>query len=93
MAPPEGGAAEAPRDFAAELEESEGRLTEAERYLGLDTLLARRAELEAEAADPTVGRRRPRARGHHRAGSGDGRPRAADRAAQPSSVTPRRCWS
>ena len=54
MAPPEGGAAAAPRDFATELEESEGRLTEAERYLGLDRLLARQAELEAEAADPKL---------------------------------------
>src|ERR1700734_828596 len=54
MAPPEGAAAEAPRDFATELEESEGRLTEAERYLGLDRLLARQAELEAAAADPKL---------------------------------------
>ena len=54
MAPPEGGAAEVPRDFAAELAESESRLTEAERYLGLDRLLARQAELESEAADPTL---------------------------------------
>jgi peptide chain release factor 2 len=54
MAPPEGGAAGAPRDFAAELEESQGRLTEAERYLGLDHLLAQQAELEAEAADPKL---------------------------------------
>ena len=34
--------------------ESESRLTEAERYLGLDRLLARQAELESEAADPTL---------------------------------------
>jgi peptide chain release factor 2 len=54
MAPPEGGAAEVPRDFATELEESEGRLTEAERYLGLERLLARQAELESEAADPAL---------------------------------------
>jgi peptide chain release factor 2 len=54
MAPAEGGAAEAPRDFAAELEESESRLAEAERYLGLDKLTARRAELEAEAARPDL---------------------------------------
>ena len=54
MAPPDGGAAEAPRDFATELEESEGRLTEAERYLGLDRLSARQAELESEAADPDL---------------------------------------
>jgi peptide chain release factor 2 len=54
MAPPEGGAAEAPRDFATELEESEGRLTEAERYLGRERLLARQAELESAAADPAL---------------------------------------
>ena len=54
MAPPEGGSAEAPRDFAAELEESAGRLTEAERYLGLDRLTARRAGLESEAARPDL---------------------------------------
>jgi len=54
MAPPEGGAAEVPRDFATELDEFEGRLTEAERYLGLDRLLARQAELEREAADPKL---------------------------------------
>ena len=54
MAPPEGGSAEAPRDFAAELEDARGRLAEAERYLGLDRLLARRAELETEAANPEL---------------------------------------
>ena len=54
MAPPEGGPAEAPRDFAAELEDARGRLSEAERYLGLDRLLARRAELETEAANPEL---------------------------------------
>jgi peptide chain release factor 2 len=54
MAPPEGGAAEVPRDFATELEESQGRLTEAERYLGLERLLARQAELESAAADPAL---------------------------------------
>jgi peptide chain release factor 2 len=54
MAPPEAGSAEAPRDFAAELEDSKGRLGEAERYLGLDRLLARRAELETEAAKPEL---------------------------------------
>ena len=52
MAPPEAGSAEAPRDFAAELEDSESRLAEAERYLGHDRLLVRRAELELEAARP-----------------------------------------
>ena len=54
MAPPDAGSAEAPRDFAAELLEVEARLAEAERYLGLDRLLARRAELESEAADPDL---------------------------------------
>ena len=54
MAPPDAGSAEAPRDFAAELEEVKGRLAEAERYLGLERLRARRAELEAEAADPDL---------------------------------------
>jgi peptide chain release factor 2 len=54
MAPPDQGPAEAPRDFAAELSESEARLVEAERYLGLDALNTRRAELEAEAARPDL---------------------------------------
>jgi peptide chain release factor 2 len=54
MAPPEGGSAEAPRDFLAELQDTEGRLVEAERYLGLDRLSARRAELETEAAKPEL---------------------------------------
>jgi len=54
MAQPDAGSAEAPRDFAAELLEVEGRLAEAERYLGLDRLQSRRAELEAEAADPDL---------------------------------------
>jgi peptide chain release factor 2 len=54
MAPPDGGAAEAPRDFATELGASEVRLTEAERYLGLERLVARQAELEAEAGDPSL---------------------------------------
>jgi peptide chain release factor 2 len=54
MAPPEAGSAEAPRDFAAELVESETRLAEAERYLGLDRLVARRVELETAAADPDL---------------------------------------
>ena len=52
--PDQGSAAEAPRDFTAELEESEARLAEAERYLGLDRLLERRAELEVEAAKPDL---------------------------------------
>ena len=54
MAQPDPGPAEAPRDFTAELEETETRLAEAERYLGLDRLTARRAELEAEAAKPDL---------------------------------------
>jgi peptide chain release factor 2 len=54
MAPPDQGSAEAPRDFAAELEEAAKRLTEAESYLGLEKLVARRAELEAEAARPDL---------------------------------------
>jgi peptide chain release factor 2 len=54
MAPPEAGSAEAPRDFAAELEESDTRLAEAERYLGLERLVGRRVELEAAAADPDL---------------------------------------
>jgi peptide chain release factor 2 len=54
MAPPDGGAAAVPRDFATELLESEGRLTEAERYLGLDRLVARQIELETEAGDPKL---------------------------------------
>jgi peptide chain release factor 2 len=54
MAPPEAGSAEALRDFAAELEDSESRLAEAERYLGHDRLQARRAELELEVARPDL---------------------------------------
>jgi peptide chain release factor 2 len=54
MAPTDQGSAEAPRDFAAELEESETRLAEAEQYLGLEKLTGRKAELEAEAARPNL---------------------------------------
>jgi peptide chain release factor 2 len=54
MAPPEAGSAEAPRDFAAELDDAQSRLVEADRYLGLDRLVARRAELESEAARPDL---------------------------------------
>ena len=57
MAPPDGAAAShasEPRDFHSELEALEERLSEAERYLGLDKLEARRAELEAEAARPDL---------------------------------------
>jgi peptide chain release factor 2 len=54
MAPPEGGSAEAPRDFAAELKDAGDRLAEAERYLGLERLQSRRAELEEAAAQPDL---------------------------------------
>ena len=54
MAPPDGPAAEAPRDFATELEALGERLAEAERYLGREKLEVRRAELEAEAARPDL---------------------------------------
>ena len=53
MAPPDGPAAEVPRDFTSELEALGERLAEAERYLGREKLQARRDELEAEAAKPT----------------------------------------
>ena len=46
MAPPE------PRDLRAEIEALEVRVAEAERYLGIERLKARRAELEREAAAP-----------------------------------------
>ncbi|HVB91119.1 MAG TPA: peptide chain release factor 2 [Acidimicrobiales bacterium] len=49
MAPPE-----EPRDFSAELLEAEARLAEAERYLGLEKLTAKRAALEAAAAQPDL---------------------------------------
>jgi peptide chain release factor 2 len=57
MAPPDGPAAShasEPRDFHSELEALAERLSEAERYLGLDKLEARRAELEADAARPDL---------------------------------------
>ncbi|MGO8826428.1 MAG: peptide chain release factor 2 [Acidimicrobiales bacterium] len=54
MAPPDGPAAEAPRDFTSELEALGERLAEAERYLGREKLQARRAELEAEVAKPDL---------------------------------------
>jgi peptide chain release factor 2 len=54
MAPPEGAPAEVPRDFAAELEDGEARLAEAETYLGLDKLNARRAELETDVSRPDL---------------------------------------
>ncbi|HUC04652.1 MAG TPA: peptide chain release factor 2 [Acidimicrobiales bacterium] len=54
MAPAEAHPADVPRDFAAELDDAAARLSEAERYLGLDKLTARRAELEAESARPDL---------------------------------------
>jgi len=48
MAPPEG------RDLAAEIEALAERVEEAERYLGIAALRARKAELEAEAARPDL---------------------------------------
>ncbi len=54
MAPPEGLPAEPPRDFTSELEVLGERLAEAERYLGREKLEVRRAELEAEAAEPDL---------------------------------------
>jgi len=52
MAPPDGPAAEAPRDFSSELEALGERLAEAERYLGREKLEVRRTELEAEVGRP-----------------------------------------
>jgi len=48
VAPPEG------RDLAAEVEALAARVTEAEGYLGIEALRARRAELEREAARPDL---------------------------------------
>ena len=62
MAPPEPPGGE-PRDFRSELASLRKRLEEAEGYLGLDQLLARRGELETEISrpdlwnDPDVARR------------------------------------
>jgi len=50
MARPEGATGSEQRDFRSELAALRTRLTEAEGYLGLDRLRARRAELEKEAA-------------------------------------------
>ena len=47
-------AAEGPRDFTTELNALTERLAEAERYLGRDKLVARRADLEAEVAKPDL---------------------------------------
>jgi peptide chain release factor 2 len=58
MAPPDAAAAapspQGPRDFRSELQALSERLAEAERYLGLEKLQARRAELEAEVAKPDL---------------------------------------
>jgi peptide chain release factor 2 len=62
MAPPEGPSAQAPRDFNAELAALGTRLAEAERYLGLDKLEARRSELEADAGRPDLWDDQDRAR-------------------------------
>jgi peptide chain release factor 2 len=57
MAPPDGpgpASPQLPRDFSSELTALGERLGEAERYLGLDKLEARRAELEAAAGRPDL---------------------------------------
>jgi len=54
MAPPEAAGPGDQRDFGAELEVLAGRLADAETYLHLGDLQARRAELEAEAARPDL---------------------------------------
>jgi peptide chain release factor 2 len=54
MAPPEGPGAGESRDPAAELEALEARLREAEQYLRMGELRARRQALEEEAARPDL---------------------------------------
>lgn len=56
MAPPDGAAPapSEPRDFRSELAALGERLGEAQRYLGLQKLQARRAELEAAVAKPDL---------------------------------------
>ncbi|HEY6426441.1 MAG TPA: peptide chain release factor 2 [Acidimicrobiales bacterium] len=54
MAPPDGPATQAPRDFRSEIDALGERLGEAERYLGLEKLQARRRELEAAVAKPDL---------------------------------------
>ncbi len=54
MAPPEAGAEQVRRDFAAELEQLAARLAEAEQYLGVEQLRKRHAELEREASRPDL---------------------------------------
>lgn len=53
MAPPEGAGSDG-RDPAAEIQALSSRVAEAERYLRIDDLRARRAELEKEVATPTL---------------------------------------
>ena len=60
MAQPE--APEPTRDFAAQVEELEGRLGEARGYLRIDELRERRAELEQIAAEPDLWGDQDRAR-------------------------------
>jgi len=54
MARPDGNGPAEPRDFHSELGVLRTRLVEAEGYLGLDRLRARRAELEKEAGRPDL---------------------------------------
>ena len=56
MAPPDGASPQpsVPRDFRSEMAALGERLAEAERYLGLEKLQARRAELEAAVAKPDL---------------------------------------
>jgi peptide chain release factor 2 len=54
MARPEGAGAEQPRDLRGELGTLRNRLEEAERYLGIARIRARRAELEKEVSRPDL---------------------------------------
>jgi peptide chain release factor 2 len=54
MAAPEAAGPSEPRDLAADLDDLDTRLTEAEQYLRVDERRARRAELEVEAAQPDL---------------------------------------
>ncbi len=54
MAPPDAPGAGEQRDFRSELASLRTRLTEAQGYLGLDKLRARRAELESEISRPDL---------------------------------------
>jgi peptide chain release factor 2 len=53
MAPPEAAGSER-RDFGAELDDLSGRIDEARTYLDIESLTARRAELEEAAARPDL---------------------------------------